>query len=151
MRLRAKLVGIAAAITAAVAVPGALALERPGTIQITDAERQHSHIDAGAPGRGAGDVDIYRSILYNKRIQSRPLGRAEMVCTTISGSTQSCHATYFLPRGQLEVSGVISSRLIYILSIVGGTQYYNNARGTLTVTSMHRAPVRELLLFRLVV
>jgi hypothetical protein len=46
---------------------------------------------------------------------------------------------------------VISSRLIYILSIVGGTQYYNNARGTLTVTSMHRAPVRELLLFRLVV
>jgi hypothetical protein len=46
---------------------------------------------------------------------------------------------------------VISSRLIYILAVVGGTEYYNNAHGTLTVTSVHRSPTRELLLFRLVV
>jgi hypothetical protein len=153
MSLSAKLVGTAAAVAAAGAatVPPALALERPGTIRITDVEKQHTHVDAGAPGRGPGDVDIYRSILFNKRLQTKPLGRAEMVCTTISGTTQSCHATYFLPRGQLEVSGVISSRLIYILSVVGGTEYYNNARGTLTVTSVRRSPVRELLLFRLVV
>jgi hypothetical protein len=148
-----KLVGIAAAVAAACAVslPSALALERPGTIRITDAEKEHTHVDAGTPGHGPGDVDIYRSTLYNRRLQSKPLGHAEMVCTTISGTTQSCHATFFLPRGQLEVSGVISSRLIYILSVVGGTEYYNNARGTLTVTSVHRSPVRELLLFRLVV
>jgi hypothetical protein len=153
MNLSAKLVGIAAAVAAAgaVSVSGAPALDRPGTINITDAEKEHTHVDAGAPGRGPGDVDIYRSILYNRRIQTKPLGRAEMVCTTISRSTQSCHATYFLPRGQLVVSGVISSRLIYILAVVGGTEHYNNARGTLTVTSLHRSPVRELLLFRLVV
>jgi hypothetical protein len=152
--LRAKpvaLATIAAAVAGTLALPGAQALDRPGAIRITDALRQHSHIDVSPAGRSPGDVDIYRSILYNKRIQSRPLGHAEMVCTTISGSTQSCNATYFLPRGQLVVSGVISSRLIYILAVVGGTEYYNNARGTLTVTSVHRSPVRELLLFRLVV
>jgi hypothetical protein len=153
MSMSLKLVGIAVAVAAsgAVSLPGALALDRPGAIRITDAEKRHSHVDAGAPGRGPGDLDIYRTVLYNRRIQTKPLGRAEMVCTTIAGSTQSCHGTYFLPRGQLEVSGVISSRLIYILSIIGGTQYYNNARGTLTVTSLRRSPVRELLLFRLVV
>jgi hypothetical protein len=149
-----KLVGVAAtsAVVAGVlALPGALALERPGTIRITDAERRHSHIDFGAAGPSAGDVDAYRSVLYNRRIQARPLGHADMVCTTITRSTQSCNATYFLPRGQLVVSGVISSRLIYILAVVGGTEYYNNAHGTLTVTSVHRSPTRELLLFRLVV
>jgi hypothetical protein len=153
MSMSVKLMGIAAAVAAsgAVFLPGALALGRPGTIRITDAEKLHTHVDSGAPGRGPGDVDIYRSILYNRRIQTKPLGRADMVCTTISGATQSCHATYFLPRGQLVVSGVISSRLIYILAVVGGTEYYNNARGTLTVTSLRRSPVRELLLFRLVV
>jgi hypothetical protein len=152
MIMRMKLMGVAAAVVASSAVflPGALALERPGTVRITSAERQHTHVDAGARGRSPGDVDIYRSLLYNRRIQTKPLGRADMVCTTISGSTQSCHGTYFLPRGQLVVDGVISSRLIYLLAVVGGTDLYNNVRGTLTVTSLHRAPVRELLLFRLV-
>jgi hypothetical protein len=149
-----KLVGFAAAgvvFAGVLALPGALALERPGTIKITDAERQHSRVDVGPRGPSPGDVDIYRSVLYNRRIQAKPLGHADMVCTTITGSTQSCNATYFLPRGELVVSGVISSRLIYILPVVGGTEYYNNARGTLTVTSVHRAPTRELLVFRLVV
>jgi hypothetical protein len=148
-----KLVGISAAIVAvsAAVLPGAHALERPGTIRITAAERRHTHVDAGTVGRGPGDVDIYRMLLYNKRIQVKPLGRAEMVCTTITGANQSCSGTYFLPRGELVVSGVISSRLIYILAVAGGTEFYNNVRGTLTVTSLHRSPVRELLVFRLVV
>ena len=152
--LTAKLVGVVTAgvvVAGVLALPGALALERPGTIRITDRMRQHSHIDAGARGSSPGDVDIYRLVLYNKRIQARALGHADMVCTTVTGSTQSCNATYFLPRGELVVSGVISSRLIYILPVVGGTELYNNARGTLTVTSLHRSPARELLLFRLVV
>jgi hypothetical protein len=138
-------------VAGALTLPGALALERPGMIRITDAQWHHSRIDIGVRGTSRGDVDIYRSVLYNKRIQARPLGHADMVCTTIRGSTQNCNATYFLPRGQLVVSGVITSRLIYILAVVGGTDYYNNARGTLTVTSLHRSPTRELLLFRLVV
>lgn len=152
--LSVKLVGFAATgivVAGVLTLQGALALERPGMIRITDEERQHSRIDVGVRGTSRGDVDIYRSVVYNKRIQPGPLGHADMVCTTITGSTQNCNATYFLPRGQLVVSGVISSRLIYILAVVGGTEYYNNARGTLTVTSLQRSPTRELLLFRLVV
>jgi len=148
----AQLAGVAAlaCAVAAVALPGALAYTRPGQIRITDVETSHTFVDHGAHGRTAGDVDVYRSNLYNRRITTRALGHAEMVCTTISSTSQHCDATYFLPRGEIVVTGVIQSRLIYILAVVGGTEYYNNARGTVTVTSVHRTPSRELLVFRLV-
>jgi hypothetical protein len=139
-----------ACVAAGLSLSGAQAYTKPGTIRITDVETQHSYVDHGEKGRTAGDVDIYRSLLYNRRIQAKPLGHADMVCTTISSTAQHCDATYFLPRGELVVSGVIQSRLIYILTVVGGTEYYNNARGTLTVTSLRRSPSRELLVFRLV-
>ena len=75
-----------------------------------------------------------------------------MLCTRVNSSNQNCSATYFLPQGQLVVAGVIGSRLIYALAVVGGTGLYDNVRGTLTVTSLKRNPsVRELLVFRLVV
>ena len=151
-RLTWKLVGGAAATVAAAAmVPSAPALNKPGTVTISAATKAHTYIDAGAHGRSPGDVDIYRLVLYNKRIQAKPLGHGEMVCTTVTGSTQNCDATYFLPRGELVVAGVISSRLIYVLAVVGGTDLYNNVRGTLTVTSLRRAPARDLLVFRLTV
>jgi len=151
-RLSGKLVGGAAAIVAAaLMVPSAPALHKPGAVTISAATKVHTHIDAGARGRSPGDVDIYRLVLYNKRIQAKPLGHGEMVCTTVAGATQSCSATYFLPRGELVVSGVISSRLIYVLAVVGGTDLYNNVRGTLTVTSVQRTPARDLLVFRLTV
>ena len=75
-----------------------------------------------------------------------------MLCTTVSSSNQSCSATYFLPQGEIVVQGVIGSRLIYAMAVVGGTGLYDNVRGSLTVTSLKRSPsVRELLVFRLVV
>jgi hypothetical protein len=147
-----KLIGGTAAIAAAaLMVPSAPALNKPGAVTISAATKAHTYIDAGVHGRSPGDVDIYRLVLYNKRIQAKPLGHGEMVCTTVTGSTQSCDATYFLPRGELVVAGVISSRLIYVLAVVGGTDLYNNVRGTLTVTSLRRAPARDLLVFRLTV
>ncbi|HZQ65322.1 MAG TPA: hypothetical protein VFA66_08890 [Gaiellaceae bacterium] len=146
------LAALAGALLASLlALPGANALEKPGTVTITDAELRHAHVDSGRPGPSAGDVDIYRLLLYNKRITTRALGRGEMVCTGIGAKGQSCTASYFLPQGQIVVQGVISSRLIYQLAVVGGTGLYNNVHGSLTVTSLHRKPNRELLVFRLVV
>jgi hypothetical protein len=133
------------------ALPGANALERPGTVTITDSELRHAHVDAARPGPSAGDTDVYSLLLYNKHITVRALGRGEMVCTALGAKGQSCTATYFLPRGEIVVQGVISSRLIYQLAVVGGTDLYNNVHGSLTVTSLHRKPNRELLVFRLVV
>ena len=54
-----------------------------------------------------------------------------------------------LPKGSLVVTGAIESRLLYEIAIVGGTGLYDNARGTLTVTSTHIKPRREVLVFRL--
>jgi hypothetical protein len=150
MSSKAAGVAVIAFFIAVLALPSALAYTKPGAIRITDVETKHTHLDVGAHGRSPGDVDVYRSLLYNRRITTKPLGHAEMVCTTITATTQHCDATYFLPRGELVVAGVITSRLIYILPVVGGTEYYNNARGTLTVTSLRRSPPRELLVFRLV-
>lgn len=150
----AKVAGLAAGgllLAGLLALPAAHALDKPGTITITSNESRHMHVDVGAAGKSVGDLDVYTSLLYNKRIQQKAIGRATMLCTAVSTTSQSCTATYFLPRGEIVVQGVIGSRLIYILAVTGGTELYNNVRGTLTVTSLKRKPSRELLVFRLVV
>ena len=43
----------------------------------------------------------------------------------------------------------IGTRLLYQIAVVGGTGLYDNARGSLTVTSTGLHPRREILLFRL--
>jgi hypothetical protein len=140
-----------ATIAGVVALPGARALDHPGTIQITDSETRHSHVDSGPAGRSVGDLDVYSVLLYNKRIRSKAIGSATMVCTATGARGQSCNATYFLPKGAIVAQGVITSRLIYALAVVGGTGLYDNVRGSLTVTSLKRKPSKELLVFRLVV
>jgi hypothetical protein len=134
-----------------VVIPGAGALDRPGTVQITGVTKRHAHVDVGRGGRSPGDIDSYNELLYNKRITARSIGRADMLCMAVSAAAQSCTATYFLPRGEIVVQGVISSHLIYELAVVGGTGLYDNVRGTLTATSLGQQPARELLVFRLLV
>ncbi len=150
-RTAALAAGSAALFLSLIALPGARALDQPGTVQITDAQLRHAHVDTGRTGASAGDIDVYSLLLYNKRITPRALGHGEMVCTAIGAKGQSCNATYFLPQGEIVAQGVINSRLIYELAVVGGTGLYNNVRGSVTVTSLHRKPSRELLVFRLVV
>lgn len=145
------LVGAGSLIAAALVLPGANALDRPGTVQITAVAKRHAYVDVGRTGRSPGDIDTYNLLLYNRRITLRSIGRADMLCTAVSASAQSCTATYFLPRGEIVVQGVVSSHLIYELAVVGGTGLYDNVRGTLTATSLGRKPARELLVFRLVV
>lgn len=140
-----------AVLAGVVALPSARALDRPGTIQITDSEVRHARVDVGKKGRSPGDVDVYSQLLFNKRIRPTAIGRAMMVCTAVGTTGQSCTATYFLPQGEIVVQGVIDSHLIYELAVVGGTGLYNNVRGSLTVTSLKRKPSQELLVFRLVV
>ena len=72
-----------------------------------------------------------------------------MLCSFIDRRLRTCNGTYSLPRGKLVVSGVISSRLLYDIAVVGGTGLYDNARGMLTVTATSFKPRHEILLFRL--
>ena len=147
----AVLAAAGALLVAMLALPGARALDRPGTIRITDSETSHAHVDMGKSGKSAGDLDVYSLVLFNKRITSKAIGHAKMTCTAVGTTGQSCTGAYFLPKGEIVVEGVITSRLIYELAVIGGTGLYNNVRGALTVTSLHRKPSKELLVFRLVV
>jgi hypothetical protein len=80
---------------------------------------------------------------------SRTIGKAVLTCMVVSKTQRSCLGSYLLPRGMIETSGLINSRLLYTAAITGGTGLYDNARGTLTVTARGLQPRRELLLFRL--
>lgn len=151
MRARLLATGMGVALAAAVTASGSVSLTGPGTIRITDALVKHTHVDGGKPGRGAGDIDFYRQLLFNKLITPRSIGHSDITCINTGTGSSSCSGTYFLPKGKIMVGGVLASRLFYELAVFGGTGLYNNARGTLTATSLGGNPQHELLLFRLVV
>ena len=121
----------------------------PARIKITNREISRVRVDAGRPGRGAGDVEIVRQNLFNKRIKRQPIGHADFVCTFVTAGTRSCTGTIFLPRGRLVVGGTIRYPEFYELAVLGGTRLYDDARGTLTVIRTTLRPRRDILLFRL--
>jgi len=121
----------------------------PATIQIGARLTTNARVDLGRDGTSAGDTQVLGYQLYNRRVTSRSIGHAEVVCTFTVGSMRQCQGTYFLPKGKLVVSGSIRFRQLYELAIVGGTGLYDNARGTLTGTRTSKRPWREYLVFRL--
>jgi hypothetical protein len=121
----------------------------PGMISITNREISRVRVDGGRPGRGAGDTEIVRHYLFNKRLSRKPLGHADYVCTFVTSGTRSCTATFFLPRGRIVAGGSIRFPALYELAVLGGTRLYDNARGTLTVIRTTRKPRRDRLVFRL--
>jgi len=139
-------------VTAGLAAMGIMAWASPAQtgpalIRITSTQKQYVRIDA-APGT-AGDMELIRQQLYNKKITKKPIGRAELLCTFTFGTQRACRATYFLPEGKLVVGGSITNREIYELAILGGTGLYNNARGTFTAIRTAKSPRKEFLIFRL--
>jgi hypothetical protein len=128
---------------------GAPAATGPSTIRITAVQLSQKTIDAGTDGAGAGDLEIVRLRLYNPSITERPIGRADLLCTYLDRKGRTCSATYSLPRGKIVVGGMISTRLLYELAIVGGTGLYDNARGSLIATATSFEPRHEVLVFRL--
>ena len=141
------LAGLALVVMAV--APAAQALERPGTIRITTREVAHRVIDQGRRGRGPGDLEISRTLLYNKGLTPRAIGHGEIVCTFTGRRSRVCNGTYFLPRGKIVVAGALVYRQFYELAVLGGTGLYNNVQGSLTVTTTR--PRRDILTFRLVV
>jgi len=138
------------ALAVAAAALSSPALTTPGTIRLTDKLVKKIHVDGHGPGR-AGDTDFYRQALYNRGITPAPIGHSDIMCTSTGTGSEHCSGTYFLPKGKIMVTGVIASHLFYELAVIGGTNLYENARGTLTCTALGGSPRHEFLLFRLVV
>jgi hypothetical protein len=144
---------IAAGLVAAPLVYGwsstSSAATGPATIRITSREISRVRVDVGTPGRGAGDTEIVRHNLFNRRLKPMPIGHSEYVCTFTTSLTRACSVTIFLPRGRLIAGGSIRYNDLYELAVLGGTRLYDDARGTLTVIRTTRKPRRHILLFRL--
>jgi hypothetical protein len=130
---------------------GSSELTGPGTIKLTTRQVGISLNDTGAPGRGPGDVVLIRELLYNKGIRRAPIGHSEMVCTYTGRRWQQCSGTYFLPRGKIVVAGSLRWREFFKLAVIGGTDLYDNVRGSLSATMYSRSPRRSILIFRLTV
>jgi hypothetical protein len=128
---------------------GSPALTGPGTIKITSLDIQTSLVNRGSASRGPGDVTLIRQLLFNKGIRKTPIGHADLVCTYTGSRARQCSGTYFLPRGKIVVAGSLRYREFFKLAVVGGTDIYDNVRGTLTGSAYARRPRRELLIFRL--
>ena len=131
--------------------PASQALDHPGTIRITTREVAHRVMDQGRPGRGPGDLEIIRTLLYNKGLTPRAIGHGEVVCTFTGRRSRVCNGTYFLPRGKIVVAGALVFRQFYEFAVLGGTGLYNNVQGSVTVTTTTPKPRRDILTFRLVV
>jgi hypothetical protein len=129
---------------------GAATVTGRAQIPISGSQVSYDRVDIGRPGPSLGDMEIVRQTLFNRRVTSKPIGRAELVCTFTTRTSRVCRGTYFLPRGKLVVGGSIVFRSVYELAVLGGTGLFDNARGTLTATRTSRTPRREFLLFRLV-
>jgi hypothetical protein len=143
-----------AALLAGLAVYGSLesnAATGPEFIRITDRQFDYTSVDVGARGRSPGDQEIIFDKLFNRRITPKSIGSARFVCTFTARRTRICTATFSLPKGELVATGTVRFREFYDLAIVGGTDLYNDARGTLTIIRTTHAPrpIRELLYFRL--
>ena len=138
-----------AVLTTAVLSGSSTAATGPATIQIGARQTSNVRVDLGRDGTSAGDTQIIWYELYNRRVRSRPIGHAQLVCTFTRGANRECQGTYILPKGKLAVSGPIRFRELYELAVVGGTGTYDGARGTLTATRTSRKPWREFLVFRL--
>jgi hypothetical protein len=122
----------------------------PAQIRITDVQMSYALLRGRRGSHGAGSIELVKQSLYNPSLSSKPIGRATLMCTYFDAHDRACSGTYFLPKGALVVTGAIQSRLLYQIAVVGGTGLYDNARGTLTVTSTGLRPKRrEVLLFRL--
>lgn len=147
-------------LAVALAVPGffyawngsawsSAAVTGPATIRITSREISRVRVDLGRPGRGAGDTEIVRQNLFNRRIRSKPIGYSEFVCTLTTATTRACTVTIFLPKGRLVAGGSIQYQDLYELAVLGGTRLYDNARGTMTVIRTTRKPRRHIFVLRL--
>src|SRR5437764_7537965 len=137
------LISIAAAggVLAVVATAGGSpTLSGPGTIRVTDRLVKHIHVDGGERGRGAGDLDFYRELLYNRGITPSPIGHSDLMCTSTGTGSSNCAGTYFLPKGKIMVAGVLASRLFHELAVIGGTRLDEHARGPPTGTALRRTP-----------
>lgn len=97
--------------------------ERPGKTSIVDNAPK-------GPKAGRGDLVLYANPVFDRH--GTQIGTDHGVCTMLSATQSMCEATIVLPRGQIVTHGLQTARTNYEVAVIGGTDSYSGARGTMT-------------------
>ena len=135
------LVVLIAAVAASALQPGL------GQIQITDRVVSETQF---------GRERIIKTLLFRRGLAT-PIGNSVQVCTAVGGrvgpltpGSMQCLGTYRFAHGNLIVAGVMTTRGLYTLSVVGGTGLYSNAgAGQMAAVTINFNPRQQQLTFTL--
>ncbi len=139
--LRLKIVLLLIAVLAVVRPPlqveNAQAITGPATIVVNGKPSKFTQKDG---------YSIRRATLTDRF--GRLVGRSHLICFQVSKFERGCHGTYHFPKGKITVAGPVQESG-YVLSVTGGTGFYDNARGAMQVTPSG-AQIRHRVFFQLV-
>jgi hypothetical protein len=104
-------------------------------------------IDLGAPGLSAGDQQIITMDVF---AGAKRVGESHVVCTMVrvdpatKAYTGQCDNVTSIPGGQIVATGLVTSeqeeQKPFTQAITGGTGFYRNAHGQLTVSEAGPQP-----------
>ena len=129
-------------VALALSAAGASAHDNGNAFQLTGkAVAPPTNLDLGAPGPSVGDQQIVSMDVFkgDKRV-----GESHVVCTTVRAGIVQCDNVTSLPGGQIVATGLVTDaqeeQSPFTQAITGGTGYYRNAHGQLTVSEAGPQP-----------
>jgi len=129
-------------VALALSAAGASAHDNGNTFELTGkVVAPPANIDLGAPGPSVGDQQIISMDVFkgDKRV-----GESHVVCTSVRAGIVQCDNVTSLPGGQIVAAGLVTDaqeeQSPFTQAITGGTGYYRNAHGQLTVSEAGPQP-----------
>jgi len=129
-------------VALALSAAGASAHDNGNAFQLTGkAIAPPTNLDLGAPGPSVGDQQIISMDVFkgDKRV-----GESHVVCTTVRAGIVQCDNVTNLPGGQIVATGLVTDaqeeQSPFTQAITGGTGFYRNAHGQLTVSEAGPQP-----------
>ena len=129
-------------VALALSAAGASAHDNGNAFQLTGkVVAPPTNLDLGAPGPSVGDQQIISMDVFkgDKRV-----GESHVVCTTVRAGIVQCDNVTSLPGGQIVAAGLVTDaqeeQSPFTQAITGGTGYYRNAHGQLTVSEAGPQP-----------
>jgi hypothetical protein len=129
-------------VALALSAAGASAHDNGNAFQLTGkVVAPPTNLDLGEPGPSVGDQQIISMDVFkgDKRV-----GESHVVCTTVRAGISQCDNVTNLPGGQIVATGLVTDaqeeQSPFTQAITGGTGFYRNAHGQLTVSEAGPQP-----------
>lgn len=122
-------------------VAGAAGPKGPATVRLKAVVDSFHQVDNAPEGDSQGDVLVFTQKLTDAA--GRQIGTSDAYCVrTAPGKVRECQGTFFLPKGQVFVSGPDPDGVKrHALAITGGTRAYADVRGHVTLD--HKSAVED--------